>query len=46
MILHNVDKHVIKEEYLPAVSFSNVIGHSPHGSFLDELIITRCSWMV
>ena len=29
MILHNVDKHVIKEEYLPAVSFSKITGHSP-----------------
>ena len=39
MILHNVDKHVIKEEYLPAVSFSNVTGQSLHGSFFDELIM-------
>ena len=38
MILHNVDKHVITEKYLPAVSFSNGSGHSPHGSFLDGVM--------
>ena len=35
MILHNVDKHVIKEEYLPAVSFSNITGHRQSTWFLS-----------